>query len=412
MKLINRKLGDGIHVKHGFAFLGEHFSDQGKYILLTPGNFYEEGGFKSRPEKDRYYIGIFPSDYLLKKDDLIVAMTEQVPGLLGSSAFIPKDNTYLHNQRLGLVDEIDKDFFDKKYLYHLFNSRGVRSQIYGSASGTKVRHTSPGRIYKVKILVPDVVKQKEISSIIENYNQLIRTNRRRIQLLEKSARFLFREWFVYFRFPGHEKVKIVDSVPDGWKKTTLGNVANRIKKNYSINDEDLNLVDLARINSRTLAVTDVGVASDLETARIIFEKDDILFSSIRPYLHKVVLAPFRGITNTSIFVIRAKNPIYRAYITLLLFSNYAIQFANQHSTGTKMPVVKWGSVSKLPALIPHQTIMEDFQNMVWPMLEQIQLAYFQNRKLAHARDLLLLRLMSGAIEVSESNIEISKEAET
>src|SRR3989339_2246678 len=188
MKLINRKLGDGIHIKHGFAFLGEYFSDQGKYILLTPGNFYEEGGFKQRPEKDRYYIGTFPSEYLLKKDDLIVAMTEQGPGLLGSSAFIPEDNAYLHNQRLGLVDEIDKEFFDKKYLYHLFNSRGVRSQIYGSATGTKVRHTSPGRIYKVKVLVPDVVKQKEISSIIEYYSQLIDNNRKRIQLLEESAR--------------------------------------------------------------------------------------------------------------------------------------------------------------------------------------------------------------------------------
>jgi len=64
-----------------------------------------------------------------------------------------------------------------------------------------------------------------------------------------------------------------------------------------------------------------------------------------------------------------------------------------------MPVVKWGSVSKLPALIPLQKIIEDFQNIVWPMLEQIELSYFQNQKLAHARDLLLPRLMSGAIEV-------------
>ncbi len=221
MKLNNRKLGDGIHIKHGFAFLGKYFSDQGKYILLTPGNFYEEGGFKLRPEKDRYYLGVFPNDYLLKKDDLIIAMTEQGPGLIGSSAFIPGDNVYLHNQRLGLIDEINKNVFDKKYLYHLFNSRGVRSQIYGSVTGTKVRHTSPGRIYKVKVLVPDVVKQKEISLIIEKYSQLIDTNRRRIQLLEEAARFLFREWFVYFRFPGHEKVKIVDGVPEGWKRGKL-----------------------------------------------------------------------------------------------------------------------------------------------------------------------------------------------
>ena len=291
----------------------------------------------------------------------------------------------------------DEKKADPEFIYYLLKKN--KSFLQSHATGSTFGELSGSRLRNLEFNLPELNIQKKIAQSLISYDDLIAINHRRIQLLEEAARLLFREWFVYFRFPGHEKVKIVDGVPEGWKKTTLGNIANRIKKNYSINDEDLSLVDLARINSRTLAVTDVGVASDLETARIIFEIDDILFSSIRLYLHKVVLAPFRGITNTSVFVIRAKNPIYRAYITLLLFSDYAIQFANQHSTGTKMPVVKWGSVSKLPALIPHQTIMEDFQNMVWPMLEQIQLAYFQNQKLTKARDLLLPRLMSGEIEV-------------
>jgi type I restriction enzyme S subunit len=305
-----------------------------------------------------------------------------------------KFNAY---QRTYIIESKDRSKALNKFIY--FSLRPVLDYFKSASIGAATQYLTKPVLDKLKINLPDIDTQRSIIDIVYAYDDLIDSNHRRIQLLEEAARLLFREWFVYFRFPGHENVKIVDSVPEGWKKTTLGNIANRIKKNYSINDEDLSLVDLARINSRTLAVTDVGVASDLETARIIFEKDDVLFSSIRPYLHKVVLAPFRGITNTSVFVIRAKNPIYRAYITLLLFSDYAIQFVNQHSTGTKMPVVKWGSVSKLPALIPPQTIIEDFQNMVWPMLEQIQLAYFQNHKLAQARDLLLPRLMSGAIEV-------------
>ena len=305
-----------------------------------------------------------------------------------------KFNAY---QRTYIIESKNRNKVLNKFVY--FSLRPVLDYFKSASIGAATQYLTKPVLDNLKINLPDIDTQRSIIDIVYEYDDLINTNRRRIQLLEESARLLFREWFVYFRFPGHGKVKIVDGVPEGWKKATLGNIANRIKKNYSINDEDLSLVDLARINSRTLAVTDVGVASDLETARIIFEKDDVLFSSIRPYLYKVVLAPFKGITNTSVFVIRAKNPIYRAYITLLLFSDYAIQFANQHSTGTKMPVVKWGSVSKLPAVIPPQIIMEDFQNTAWPMLEQIELAYFQNQKLAQARDLLLPRLMSGAIEV-------------
>ena len=305
-----------------------------------------------------------------------------------------KFNAY---QRTYIIESKDRNKVLNKFVY--FSLRPVLAYFKNASIGATTQYLTKPVLDNLKITLPDIDTQRSIIDIVYIYDDLINTNRRRIQLLEEAARLLFREWFVYFRFPGHEKVKIVDGVPEGWEKTSLGNIANRIKKNYSINDEDLSLVDLARINSRTLAVSDVGVASDLETARIIFEKDDVLFSAIRPYLHKVILAPFKGITNTSIFVVRAKKTNFRAYLTLLLFSDYAIQFANQHSTGTKMPVVKWSSVSMIPALISPNAIMNEFQNIAGPMLEQIQLSYFQNQKLAQSRDLLLPLLMSGTIEV-------------
>jgi hypothetical protein len=88
------KLGDAIHIKHGFAFKGEYFVEEGEMIVLTPGNFYEKGGFRVRPGKDRAYSGDVPDDYILNEGDLIVAMTEQGPGLLGSSALVPESNRY------------------------------------------------------------------------------------------------------------------------------------------------------------------------------------------------------------------------------------------------------------------------------------------------------------------------------
>jgi type I restriction enzyme S subunit len=412
MKLINRKLGDGIHIKHGFAFLGEYFSDQGKYILLTPGNFYEEGGFKSRPEKDRYYIGTFPVDYLLKKDDLIVAMTEQGPGLLGSSAFIPEDNTYLHNQRLGLVDEIDEDFFDKKYLYHLFNSRVVRSQIYGSATGTKVRHTSPGRIYKVKVLVPDVVKQKEISSIIENYSQLIETNRRRIQLLEESARLLFREWFVYFKFPNHEKMKIVDrggrKMPVEWdylpitkikifKKAPLGvPVFTDIRQYYQTSEIDGTSiigngeeVDYENRPSRadiTPRINTVYFAKMKDTDKILyFNKGN------SDLLEKVLLS-----TGMVGFTTDEK---YLGFLFGLLKSYEFVQYKNNFATGATQVSLNDASLKKIKVLFPTLNLVELYSEIVNHLLEECSLLKSKNQKLAQARDLLLPRLMSGAIEV-------------
>jgi type I restriction enzyme S subunit len=110
-------------------------------------------------------MGDIPEDYILAEGDLIVAMTEQGPGLLGSSALIPENGKYLHNQRLGLVQLRDESLFDKRFLYLLFNTRQVRAQICGSATGTKVRHTAPERIYKVKVSIPSsVAEQKKIGS--------------------------------------------------------------------------------------------------------------------------------------------------------------------------------------------------------------------------------------------------------
>ena len=166
-----------------------------------------------RPGKDRWYTGDFPDEYVLCERDIIVAMTEQGPGLLGSSAIVPEGNLYLHNQRLGLLTDLDESILDRRFTYYLFNTRDVRAQISSSASGTKVRHTSPGRIYRVRVRVPCVESQARIADTLSAYDDLIANSRRRIALLEQAARELYREWFIRLRFPGFESTRIVDGMP-------------------------------------------------------------------------------------------------------------------------------------------------------------------------------------------------------
>ena len=157
-----KKLSDLFSIKHGFAFKGEFFSDKGDYVLLTPGNFYEKGGYRDRGDKQKYYIGDIPNDYILQNNDLLIAMTEQAAGLLGSPLIVPESDTFLHNQRLGLFIYNDGVKMNPKFLFHLFNTFRIRFLIHKSASGVKVRHTSPSKVLEINVNIPNLEIQQKI----------------------------------------------------------------------------------------------------------------------------------------------------------------------------------------------------------------------------------------------------------
>lgn len=215
------KLGEFITVKHGWAFKGEYFSGSGKYILLTPGNAHEHGGLKLRPGKEKFYLGEFPPEYLMKTGDMLVIMTDliQAAPILGGALVVPEDDCFLHNQRLGLVEYLEDSPIDKGFLYYLLNSPAYRAQIKGSATGATVRHTAPKRICDCSVLVPETLaEQQQVAQLLSAFDDLIGTNQCRIALLEESARLLYREWFVNLRFSGYELANWKDGIPGGWDR--------------------------------------------------------------------------------------------------------------------------------------------------------------------------------------------------
>lgn len=157
-------------IKHGFAFKSEFFASDGEYVLLTPGNFYESGGYRDRGEKQKYYCGEIPPGFILRQGDLLVAMTEQAAGLLGSSILVPSLGKYLHNQRLGLVVGKAGVPWSNEFFFHVFNSPAVRKAIHDSASGVKVRHTSPGKIGEVRVAFPQSIDEQR--TIVEQLETL------------------------------------------------------------------------------------------------------------------------------------------------------------------------------------------------------------------------------------------------
>ncbi len=188
-----KKLEELISIKHGFAFKSEFFSNHGNYVLLTPGNFYESGGFRDICDQKKYYTGPFPQEYLLSHGSLLIVMTEQAPGLLGSAIIIPRSGKYLHNQRLGLVIIADPQTIYSEFLFHLFNSPLLRKPISETASGTKVRHTSPTRICEIFIDIPSLLEQERIAAILSKWDRAIDLTEQRITAKQERRTWLMQQ---------------------------------------------------------------------------------------------------------------------------------------------------------------------------------------------------------------------------
>ena len=181
------KLRQLIGVRHGFAFASEYFAKAGPYVLLTPGNFREAGGFRWLDDKQKYYTGPVPRGFVLNAGDMLVAMTEQAPGLLGSTFFVPNDGrSYLHNQRLGAIDVLAPSKLDPSYLHYLLSTTPIRKEISAGAGGTKVRHTSPGKLLSIEVELPRILKQRRVVELLRNWDEAIDKTERLISAKEKQ----------------------------------------------------------------------------------------------------------------------------------------------------------------------------------------------------------------------------------
>ncbi|MBI4528064.1 MAG: restriction endonuclease subunit S [Deltaproteobacteria bacterium] len=406
----HHKLGDLIEIKHGFAFKGEYFTDAGTHIVLTPGNFYDEGGFKERADKAKWYTGPVPEEFVLRKGDLIVAMTEQAEGLLGSSALIPRSDLYLHNQRLGLVKIRDQKELDKKYLYYLFNSRPVRHQIRATANGAKVRHTSPSRIYEVMIQKPRLPIQRRIAGILSAYDKLIENSQRRIKILEEMARSLYREWFVNFRFPGHEKVPLVASplgpIPKDWEVKQLRDVAevNRAQINARNPPEELHYIDISSVSPGQINSTTTYTFADAPgRARRVVQHGDVLWSCVRPNRRSnaLVMHPRKDTIASTGFAVLSARKVPFAFLYLATTTDNFVSYLTNNTTGAAYPAVTAATFENADVIVPPEPLLCRFGEATVPIAEHTYTLQSQITNLRQTRDLLLPALLSGQLRLAD-----------
>lgn len=339
-------------------------------------------------------------------------MTEQAEGLLGSGAIVPKSGLYLHNQRLGLVQIRDTRQADPRFVYYLFNSRPVRQQLRGSASGTKIRHTAPSRIANVKVKVPPLEIQIRIANILCSYDELIENSQRRIRILESMARALYREWFVYFRFPGHADHPLVASplgeIPQGWEVKTVadafaisgGGTPSRKEPTYWeggtiqwFSPSDLTGAGTIFMDDSSDHITERGLA---ESSARLFSARSVMLTS-RATIGAIAINTSTACTNQGFITCQPNENVPLYFLFHWLTEN--VPTFQRMASGATFKEISRGVFKTIEFIQPPHAIVRAFEDAVAPMGEQVLALQRQIQNLRRTRDLLLPRLLSGQIDL-------------
>ena len=291
---------------------------------------------------------------------------------------------------VGTVHWSHKDFFPIDTTFYVVPKKGIRLRyayyllktLPFSRMNTDVAvpGLNRGNALRLKVSVPSLSQQKRIASILSAYDDLIENNRRRILLLEQAARLLYKEWFVHLRFPGHERVKIKDGVPEGWERKPLGVVAP-LNYGRSLKKDDrlpgsvpvygssgiVGTHDRATVNGPTIIVGRKG-----NVGSVYWSSEDCL--------------PI-----DTVYYVQSESCSLRLY--------YALRTVPFISTDVAVPGLNRDFAHSRLILTPSSSYHCLFENTVGPFHQQIDILRRQNAKLERALDLLLPRLISGKVVV-------------
>lgn len=286
------------------------------------------------------------------------------------------------------------------YYYFLSPFRGIKSIVtQGVQAGIR-----GSDLKKLKVWCPPRGVQKSIALKLSYYDDLIENNRRRIQLLEESARLLYKEWFVHLRFPGHEHVKVINGVPEGWEPCLLPQVIEVNPKERIEKGKEIAYIPMSALSETNMTVDVSKFEQRTKHTNVKFRQHDVLLARITPCLEngKTGYVYFlkedeQACGSTEFIVLRGKR-VSSAFTYCLARSEHFRETAIQSMTGSSgRQRVQASSLADYSVPLPPQHLLEMFDEVALQAFEQIGVLMAQNERLAKARDLLLPKLMSGEL---------------
>ena len=305
------------------------------------------------------------------------------------------------------------------------------TELLAQATGSTFPNVSAQQLAEIPYPSLDEDEQRAIAHVLGTLDDKIELNRRMNETLEAMARALFKSWFVDFdpvrakmegrwrrgeSLPGLPAehcdlfpVRLVDSelgeIPEGWEVKELGEVAKQ--RRSGIRPEEIDAespyIALEHMPKRCIALTQWSNADGLASGKLKFEQGDILFGKLRPYFHKVGVAPLDGVCSTDIVVVQPKSNLWSGFVLGHISSAEFVDYTNATSTGTRMPRTNWADMASYKIALPSIEVSKAFTRLVEPCVNRIVSAVHESRSLAAQRDALLPRLVSGEMRVTEAN---------
>ncbi|ENB4343112.1 restriction endonuclease subunit S [Vibrio parahaemolyticus] len=303
---------------------------------------------------------------------------------------------------IGFIPDPKKS--DARFIKYLFDAV-LKLQYRQVSQGAAQDNLSQGKLLALKFSVPDDVNEQiRIADFIATYDDFIENNRRRIQLLEESARLLYQEWFVRLRFPGHEQAKIIDGVPEGWERTTADKVMNilsggtpktKMPEFWNGGIPFFTPKDAKGLftHDTEKTITELGLS---KCNSHLYPKYTV-FITARGTVGKLSFAQRPMAMNQSCYALIAKDGISQEFLYSSLKAS--IDQFKARASGAVFDAIVVDTFKDIPFLIPGPALRDEFTKQVKLLFNQVDNLSIQNIKLAQARDLLLPKLMSGELAV-------------
>jgi type I restriction enzyme S subunit len=409
-------LGRKHYTAHGVPVIrGAQLSGSGRFSL-------DDLVFVSPEKADRHSGNLaYPGD---------VVVTQR--GTLGQVGLIPRgrfDRFLLSQSQMKIA--VDQRVADPEFVYFALRAPEVNQRLIAHATTSGVPHVNLGVLRAFQLPVPDVDTQRRIAALLSTFDKLIEINERRIELLEDLARSLYREWFVHFRFPGHESVKLKESelgaVPDNWSVRVLGDVAEAVRgRSYRRGDlaesgglPFLNLKCVRRGGGFRHSGLKRYQGRYKDTQRTV-PGDVLVAVTDMTQERRIVAQSFRmpdldepfGIPSLDLVLLRPEDGQMRLFVyAVLRYSSFA-DHLSQYANGANVLHLPVDRILEYQIAIPDDELLNRFTMAIGEILDHVELLEKQSRTFGSVRDLLLPRLVSGQLDISDIDLGVLAPTET
>jgi type I restriction enzyme, S subunit len=406
------KLGELIKTLKGYAFKSQWYSDVG-VPLVKVGNFTDDSINVEGLSRIPHEISAGYLRYALASNEVIIQTVGSWPSnpqsVVGKVIRVPiQADGFLLNQNA--VKIIPNGSIDIRFLFYSLKLPAFKNYIVGCAQGAASQASvTLDAIKNYDFTFPAIDCQRKIATILSAYDDLIENNTRRIQILEEMARRIYDDWFVKFQFPRNENVKRVEIelrlIPDGWSLKKLDEVAtiNGLSVKRGKEPSEILYVDIASVSTgRINNIQAMPFNEAPGRARRIVKHGDIIWSNVRPNRksYALITTPPQNMVVSTGFTVISPSSVPFSYLYQALTTEDFANYLTNRAKGSAYPAVGSEDFAEAKVVIPNAETLSSFDEIAEPLQFERNLLLRKNDLLRRTRDLLLPKLLSGGIEVS------------